>query len=180
MRYAKLSSTEFYSCYVQKCHSIDLFSYRTPGHGQNDHMNKVCPSFCSEVFLELALFFLELNMELRAMWGCVWERQTFRKSCFTPKMEKIGHLGKVLFLRYGPKCSWPIRLQNLSINCRTLKLAVSHKEINEINWFLVCPSNGFLKNPSQKSKPRSNRESKIIRNNQDLTDQNQEKSIKNA
>ena len=39
-------------------------------------------------------------------------------------------------------------LQDFSINCRTLKLAVSHKEINEINWFLVCPSNSFLRNGS--------------------------------
>ena len=28
MTYAKLSFTEFYSCYLQQCHSIDLFSYR--------------------------------------------------------------------------------------------------------------------------------------------------------
>ena len=55
MRYAKLSCIEFYSCYLQQCHSIDLFSYRTPGHGQKGHMNKVCASFCSEVFMELAL-----------------------------------------------------------------------------------------------------------------------------
>ena len=40
MRYAKLSCTEFYSCYLQQCHSIDLFCYRTPGHGQKGHMNK--------------------------------------------------------------------------------------------------------------------------------------------
>ena len=55
MRYAKLSCIEFYSCYLQQCLEIDLFSYRTPDHGQKGHMNKVCPSFCSEVFLELAL-----------------------------------------------------------------------------------------------------------------------------
>ena len=61
MRYAK------FSCYLQQCHSIDLSSYRTPGHGQKGYMNKVCLSFCSEVFLELALqFFLELNMVLGA------------------------------------------------------------------------------------------------------------------
>ena len=58
--------------------------------------------------------------------------------------EQISYLGKFWFLRYGPKCSWPIRLQDFSINRRTLKLAVSHKEINEINWFLVCPSKIFL------------------------------------
>ena len=63
-------------------------------------------------------------------------------------LEQILYLGKFWFLRYGPKCSWPIRLQDFSINRRTLKLAVSHKEINEINWFLVLPSNGFLRNGS--------------------------------
>ena len=55
MSYAKLSCIEFYSCYLQQCLSIDLLSYRTPGHGLKGHMNKVCPCFCSEVFLELAL-----------------------------------------------------------------------------------------------------------------------------
>ena len=37
-------------------------------------------------------------------------------------------------------------LQDFSVNCRTLKLAVSHKEIKEINWFLVCPASSFLRN----------------------------------
>ena len=55
MRYAELSCTEFYSCYLQECHSIDLFPYRTPGHGQKGGMNDVCPSFCLEVLMELAL-----------------------------------------------------------------------------------------------------------------------------
>ena len=55
MRYAELSCSEFNSCYLQQCHSVDLFSYRTPGHGQKGQMNKVCPFFCSEDFMELAL-----------------------------------------------------------------------------------------------------------------------------
>ena len=38
--------------------------------------------------------------------------------------------------------------QDFSINHRTLKLGVSQKEINEINWFLVCPSKSFLRNGS--------------------------------
>ena len=63
-------------------------------------------------------------------------------------LEYISYLGKFWFLIYGPKCSWPIRLQDFSMNCRTLKLAVSHKEINEINWFLVCSSISFLRNGS--------------------------------
>ena len=58
-------------------------------------------------------------------------------------LEQISYLGKFWFLRYGPKCSWPIKLQDMLINRRTLKSAISHKEINEINWFLVCSSNSL-------------------------------------
>ena len=67
MRYAKQSCIRFYYCYLQQCFSVDLFSYRIPGHDQKGHMNKVCQSFSLEVFLELALkFFLELNIVLGA------------------------------------------------------------------------------------------------------------------
>ena len=87
MRYAKLSCTEFYPCYLQQCHSIDLFSYRTPGHGQKGHMNKVCPSFYLEVFIELVLqFFSGTEHGVRGPCSVVHGR----KKCFTPKMEKIG------------------------------------------------------------------------------------------
>ena len=68
--------------------------------------------------------------------------------CNSCMLGRISYLGKFWLLRYGPNCSWPIRLQNFSINRRTLKLAVSHKETNETNWFLVCPSNSFLRNGS--------------------------------
>ena len=85
MRYAKLSCTEF-CCYLQQCYSIDLFSYRTPGHGQRGHMNKVCPSFCSEVFLELTLqFFLELNMVLGAHVVLRMTEPDFLKIMFFPQ-----------------------------------------------------------------------------------------------
>ena len=57
-------------------------------------------------------------------------------------LKKISYFRKFLFLRYGPKCSWQIRLRDFSISRRTLKLAVSHKGINGINWFLVC---GFFR-----------------------------------
>ena len=174
MRYAKLSCTEFYSCYLQQCHSIDLFSYRIPpSHGQKGHINKVCPSFCSEVFLELALqFFLELNMVLQAyVVLCMTEADFFENHVLPPKwgkqakprvlwmyrkvqfffsvlyffinlvyneslyycnscmLEQISYLGKSLLLRYDPKCSWPIRLQDFSISRRILKLVVSHKKL---------------------------------------------------
>ena len=68
--------------------------------------------------------------------------------CNSCMLEQTSYLGKFWFLRYGPKCSWPIRLQDFLINRRTLKLAISHKDINGINWFLVCPSNSFLRNSS--------------------------------
>ena len=58
--------------------------------------------------------------------------------CNSCMLQQISYLGKFWFLRYGPKCSWPIILQDFSINHRTLKLAVSYKEINELNCFLVC------------------------------------------
>ena len=51
----KLRCIEFYSCYLQQWLSIDLFSYWIPGRGQKGPMNKVCPSFCQEDILELAL-----------------------------------------------------------------------------------------------------------------------------
>ena len=90
MRYAKLSCTEFYSCYLQKCHSIDLFSYRTPGHGQKGQMNKICPSFYSEVLLELAFqLFLELDMVLGAhVVLCMTEADCFDNHVLPPKWGK--------------------------------------------------------------------------------------------
>ena len=60
--------------------------------------------------------------------------------CNSCMLEQMSYLGKFWFLWYGPKCSWPIRLQNYLINHRSLKLAVSYKEINEINCFLVSLS----------------------------------------
>ena len=38
MRYAKLSCIKLYSCYLQQYLSIDLFSYRNPGHGLKGHI----------------------------------------------------------------------------------------------------------------------------------------------
>ena len=82
MWYAKLSCTELYSCYLQQCLSIDLFSWP----GQKGHMNKVCPSFCSEVFLELALYFiLELNMVLGAHVVLCMTDPDFLKITFCPQ-----------------------------------------------------------------------------------------------
>ena len=88
-------------------------------------------------FLFLVLYFFISVVYNESLYYC--------NSCM---LEHISYLGKFWFLRYSPKCSWPIKLQDFLINRRTLKLAVSHKQINEINWFLVCPSNSFPRNVS--------------------------------
>ena len=90
MSYAKLSCTEFYHYYLQQCHSIDLFSYRTPGHGQKGHMNKVCLFFCSEVFMELAVkFFSGTQDGVRGPSGAVYDRaRFFEKNVLPPKWGK--------------------------------------------------------------------------------------------
>ena len=49
--------------------------------------------------------------------------------CNSCMLEQISYLGKSLLLRYDPKCSWPIRLQDFSISRRILKLVVSHKKL---------------------------------------------------
>ena len=101
--------------------------------------NRPSPGFFEwkvQFFSQFFIFFISLVYN-ESLYYC--------NSCM---LEQISYLGKFWFLRYGPKCSWPIRLQDFSINRRTLKLAVSHKEINEINWFLVCLSNSFLRNGS--------------------------------
>ena len=67
--------------------------------------------------------------------------------CNCCMLQQISYLGKFWFVRYGPKWSWPIRFRDFSINCRT-RMAVSHEEINGIKWFLVYPSDSFLRNDS--------------------------------
>ena len=86
MGYVKLSCIEFYSCYLQQCFSIDLFSYRIPGHDQKGLMNQVCQSFSLDVFLELVLqFFLELSMVLVAHVMLCMTEPDFLKIMFGPQ-----------------------------------------------------------------------------------------------
>ena len=177
MGYAKLSCTEFYPRYLQQCAQLTysligllamarswnwLFIFfrelnmmlgaqvvlcitepdflKKMFYSQNGE-NRPSPGFfeCIEKF---SFFFLVLYFFI----SVVYNESLYYRNSFM--LEQISYLGKFWFLRYDPKCSWPIRLQDFSINRRTLKLAVSHKEINEINWFLVCPSNSFLRNGS--------------------------------
>ena len=91
MRHAKLSCTEFYFCYIQQCHSVNVFSYRTPGHNQKGHMNKVYLSFCSEVFMELALYFFSGTQHgVRGPCGAVYDRARFFEKMFYPKNGELG------------------------------------------------------------------------------------------
>ena len=190
MRYAKLSCTEFYSCYLQQCHTIATLIGLLAMARRVIWIRSVRPSVQKFSWNWLFSFFRELNVVLGVDVVLCMTKAHFLKKMFYPQngenrsspgffecigkfsfflsslffisvvyneslyycnscmLEQISYLGKFWFLRYGPKCSWPIRLQDFSINCRTLKLAVSHKEVNEINRFLVCPSNGFLRNGS--------------------------------
>ena len=103
-------------------------------------------------------FFRELNMVLGThVVLCMTEPDFLKKMFYSqngehrPRPGFFECIGKFSFFSYffnGPKCSWLTRLQDFSINRRTLKLAVSHKRINKINWFLVRPSNSFLMNGS--------------------------------
>ena len=69
--------------------SIDLFSYRTPRHGQKGHVNKVCPFFSLEVFLELALqFFSGTQYVVRGPCGVVHDRARFFENVLPPKWGK--------------------------------------------------------------------------------------------
>ena len=90
MRYSKLICTEFYFCCLQQCLSIDLFSYRIPGHDQKGHMDKVPLSFCLEVLLKLALqFFLEVSMMLGAHEVLSMTEPDILKIMFCPKNGEI-------------------------------------------------------------------------------------------
>ena len=72
MRYDKLRCTECYSCYLQQCHSTDLFSYRVPGHGHKGHMNKV---LLFSLFLGIgSLVFSGTQHGVRGPCGAVYDR----------------------------------------------------------------------------------------------------------
>ena len=82
MRYAKLSCNEFCSCYLQQCHSIDLFSYRTPGHGQNGHLNNV---LLFRNFLGIgSLVFSGTQYYVRGPCSAVYDRGKFLENHVLP------------------------------------------------------------------------------------------------
>ena len=83
MRYAKLSCTESYSCYLQQCNSVDLFSYKTPGHGQKGHMNKV---LLFRRFLGIgSLVFSGTQHGNRGPCGTVYDRGRFFENHVLPQ-----------------------------------------------------------------------------------------------
>ena len=154
MRYAKLSCKEFYSCYLQQCYSIATLIGLLAMFRRVIWIRSVRTSVQKFSWNWLFSFFWNWTWCYRPMWCCVFSvlyffiNLVYNESlyyCISCMLEQIPYLGKFWFLRYGPKCSGPIRLQDFSINSRALKLTVSHKKINEINWFLVCLSNSFLR-----------------------------------
>ena len=52
------------------------------------------------------------NLVINFFW--IWSIMKVYTVCCI--LAQIPYLGKIWFLRYGPKCSWPIRLQDFKIN----------------------------------------------------------------
>ena len=149
--------------------SIDLFSYRTPGHGQKGHIRSVRTSVQTFSWTWLFTFFLELNMVLEAHVVLCMTEPDFLKIMFRHQngenrpspgffegigkfsffsqfftflsmkvimkvyneslyycnccmLEQISYLGKFWLLRYGPKCSWPIRIAGFSNQLQDSKI----------------------------------------------------------
>ena len=46
-------------------------------------------------------------------------------------LAQIPYFGTFLFLRYGPKCSEPVR-------CRIFESTISLEQINKVAWFFAC------------------------------------------
>ena len=61
---------------------------------------------------KLGFFHLLENLVINFYW--IWSIMKIYIICCVPA--QIPYLGKFLFLRYGPKCSQPIRLQDFLIN----------------------------------------------------------------
>ena len=71
-------------------------------------------------------FYLLENLIINFYW--IWSVMKMYIICFVP--EQISYLGKFLFLRYGPKCSQPIRLQDFLIN--------HISRTNQLNSLIFC------------------------------------------
>ena len=74
MRYAKLSCTEFYSCYLQQCHSIDLFS----------HMNGLSVLLFRSFLGTGSLVFSGTQHGVRGPCGVVYDRVRFFENHVLP------------------------------------------------------------------------------------------------
>ena len=90
MRYAKLSCNEFFPCCLQQCHSIDLFSYRTPGHDRKViWIRSVRLSAQNFSWNWLLSFFQKLNMVLRAHVVSCMTARFFEKNVLPSKRVKL-------------------------------------------------------------------------------------------
>ena len=72
------------------------------------------PPFWKKIFLPKKMgqkcFFLNLleNLVINFFW--IWSIMKVYIICI---LAQIPYMGKICFLRYGPRCSWPIRLQDV-------------------------------------------------------------------
>ena len=134
MRYGKLICIQFYSCYLQQCLSVNCFSYWTPCHKSlKGPMNKVCLTFCLEIFLELTLqFSLELRMMLGSHMVLCMAAKLFENNIFASKMGKRTTLG---FFEFIEKFSYFFSVWSIMkvfVNCCLLGQISNFEKF----WFL--------------------------------------------
>ena len=77
------------------------------------------------------------NLVINFFW--IWSIMKVYTVCCI--LAQIPYLGKIWFLRYGPKCSWPIRLQDFKINYISKKPHFVHIDTDswkiEVDWKIL-------------------------------------------
>ena len=109
----QLSSIQW--CIILIHYSLVLLFYTSRKHQKTFRLN-----YLNRVFFKLLKFLI-----ISSYWLC-----SIKEICICYVLAQIPYLGKFLFLRYSPKCSQPIRLQNT--------LILPPEQINKIAWFFAC------------------------------------------
>ena len=111
-------------------------------HNRSRFFKNIC--LCSknvENGSQIEFFFNLLeDLVINVFW--IWSLMKVFIICCIPA--QILHLRKTCFLRYGPKCWWPIRLQNFSINFFSRKIVKSGcGQFGDMNWKLALSQEGM-------------------------------------
>ena len=114
-------------CYVWQWDFLKKMFYLQNGE------NRPTPGFFECIgkllFLSSLFFFISLIYN---------ESSYYCNSCMLEQI--FSYLGKFWYLRYGPKCSWPTRLQDFSIAGLQNWLYLTKKLMTETGFWCVPPS----------------------------------------